>query len=193
VFELERLSDASRRVLENAQGHSRQLGHVWIGTEHLLLALVETPSGASAILAARGLTSAEVADSVEALVDEEHAADRAALASLSSDLDRVREAIEADQDVEWRTDDGRPERWWKRPRRNGSPILQLPFTRRAKKCLELAWREAIRLNQRTIQPEHILLGVLRDGNGLAAAVLSEHGIDSNGLRADLETSLRASA
>lgn len=56
---------------------------------------------------------------------------------------------------------------------NGSP----PFTPRAKKVLELSLREALQLNLRYIGTEHILLGLLREGNGVAAAVLVGLGVD----------------
>lgn len=194
MFELERLSDASGRVLRTAQTHSRRLGHVWIGTEHLLLALADTPSGASSILEARGLTAEHVEASIDGLIDDEHAADRVALAVLGIDLDRVREAIQSDLRPEApHVDDGRPARRWNRPRKNTGTARQIPFTPRAKKSFELAHREAIRLKQPLIHPEHILLGILRDGAGMAAAVLAENGISPDALRADLEASLRASA
>ena len=56
---------------------------------------------------------------------------------------------------------------------SGSP----PFTPRAKKVLELSLREALQLNHSYIGTEHILLGLLREGNGVAAAVLVGLGVD----------------
>ncbi len=52
----------------------------------------------------------------------------------------------------------------------GSP-RHMPFTPRAKKILELSLREAIQLGQRHIGTEHILLGLIREGEGVAAQVL----------------------
>jgi hypothetical protein len=57
-----------------------------------------------------------------------------------------------------------------------------PFTGRARKVLELALREALVLKHNYIGTEHILLGLLREGNGLAARVLVEQGFDLDDLR-----------
>jgi hypothetical protein len=61
----------------------------------------------------------------------------------------------------------------------GSP----PFTPRAKKVLELALREALQLGHNYIGTEHILLGLVREGEGVAAQVLQSLGTDLGGLRA----------
>jgi ATP-dependent Clp protease ATP-binding subunit ClpC len=57
------------------------------------------------------------------------------------------------------------------------PAGHIPFTPRAKKVLELSLREARRLDDRFIGSEHILLGLLREANGVGAQVLTERGID----------------
>ena len=54
-----------------------------------------------------------------------------------------------------------------------SPTGSPPFTPRAKKVLELSLREALQLNHSYIGTEHILLGLVREGNGVAATVLVE--------------------
>lgn len=51
-----------------------------------------------------------------------------------------------------------------------------PFTPRSKKVLELSLREALARNDNAIRPEHLLLGILREGEGVAATVLAEAGI-----------------
>jgi ATP-dependent Clp protease ATP-binding subunit ClpA len=51
----------------------------------------------------------------------------------------------------------------------------IPFTPRAKKVLELSLREAIRLGNNYIGPEHILLGLIREGEGVAAQILARLG------------------
>jgi ATP-dependent Clp protease ATP-binding subunit ClpA len=51
----------------------------------------------------------------------------------------------------------------------------IPFTPRAKKTLELALREALQLRHNYIGTEHILLGLIREGDGVAAKILKEHG------------------
>jgi hypothetical protein len=59
---------------------------------------------------------------------------------------------------------------------------QIPFTPRAKKVLELALREAQRLGDNHIDTEHILLGLARENDGVAARVLLENGVDAETLR-----------
>ncbi len=53
----------------------------------------------------------------------------------------------------------------------------IPFTPRAKKTLELALREALQLHHNYIGTEHILLGVIREGDGVGAQVLKQHSAD----------------
>jgi ATP-dependent Clp protease ATP-binding subunit ClpA len=55
-----------------------------------------------------------------------------------------------------------------------APAGHIPFTPRAKKTLELALREALSLNHNYIGSEHILLGLIREGEGVAAQILREH-------------------
>jgi len=57
------------------------------------------------------------------------------------------------------------------------PTGHIPFTPRAKKVLELALREALQLGHNSIGTEHILLGILREGEGVAAQVLAGFGAD----------------
>jgi ATP-dependent Clp protease ATP-binding subunit ClpA len=58
-------------------------------------------------------------------------------------------------------------------RGKASPGGHIPFTPRAKKVLELALREALQLKHNYIGTEHILLGLLREGEGMAAQILAE--------------------
>jgi ATP-dependent Clp protease ATP-binding subunit ClpA len=56
-----------------------------------------------------------------------------------------------------------------------APSGHIPFTPRAKKTLELALREALQLSHNYIGTEHVLLGLMREGEGVAAQVLRQHG------------------
>ena len=58
----------------------------------------------------------------------------------------------------------------------------IPFTPRAKKVLELALREGLSLGHNYIGAEHLLLGILREGNGVAANILAGCGVDPSELR-----------
>ncbi len=63
-----------------------------------------------------------------------------------------------------------------------APVGHIPFTPRAKKMLELSLREARQLGHNYIGTEHILLGLIREGEGVAAQVLQKLGADLNGVR-----------
>ena len=60
-----------------------------------------------------------------------------------------------------------------------APSGHIPFTPRAKKVLELSLRESLQLGHGYIGTEHILLGLLREGDGVAAQVLVRLGADLN--------------
>jgi ATP-dependent Clp protease ATP-binding subunit ClpA len=60
---------------------------------------------------------------------------------------------------------------------NRKPPGHIPFTPRAKKVLELSLREAIGLGHDHIGSEHILLGLIREGEGMAVQVLQRKGIE----------------
>jgi ATP-dependent Clp protease ATP-binding subunit ClpC len=64
-----------------------------------------------------------------------------------------------------------------------APSGHIPFTQRAKKVLELALREALQLNHNYIGTEHIVLALVREGEGVAAQVLTSHIEDLRQLRA----------
>src|SRR5258707_14300417 len=63
-----------------------------------------------------------------------------------------------------------------------APSGHIPFTPRAKKVLELSLREALQLGHDYIGTEHILLGLIREGEGVAAQVLVRLGADLNWVR-----------
>jgi hypothetical protein len=79
------------------------------------------------------------------------------------------------------------------PRGKGTPKGHIPFTPRAKKVLELSLREAVRLSHNYIGTEHILLGLLREGEGLAAKVLTEAGLDLADVRREVVSVLAVMA
>jgi ATP-dependent Clp protease ATP-binding subunit ClpA len=62
---------------------------------------------------------------------------------------------------------------------------QIPFTPRAKKVLELSLREALTLGNNHIGPEHILLGIAREGGGLAAQILLDFGASPRAVAGDV--------
>jgi ATP-dependent Clp protease ATP-binding subunit ClpC len=66
-----------------------------------------------------------------------------------------------------------------------APSGHIPFTPRAKKVLELGLRESLQLGHNHIGTEHILLGLLREGEGVAAQVMVRLGADLNRVRREV--------
>jgi ATP-dependent Clp protease ATP-binding subunit ClpC len=62
---------------------------------------------------------------------------------------------------------------------------QIPFTPRSKKVLDLALREAIALGHKHIGPEHVLLGLARENDGVACEILLREGVDSEQVRREV--------
>jgi ATP-dependent Clp protease ATP-binding subunit ClpC len=99
------------------------------------------------------------------LTDEGEGVAAKALESLGISLAAVRQQVEAIT--------GRGQQ---------APSGHIPFTSRAKKVLDLSLREAAQMGQHYIGTEHILLGLVREGDGVAAQVLVRLGVDLNRVR-----------
>jgi len=202
----ERFTEEARRAVVGAQAEARGLGHRWIGTEHLLLAVLgDDGSPVAAALRGVGLT----ADTVRAEVRRQLGPvdDSAALAGIGIDLDEVRRRVE-DRFGPGALDDQLPTgpeaRWPTRQLRrvcrghHGSPACRLPapgpghipFTRRAKRALELALREAMTAKSRDIRAAHLVLGLMRE-DGLAARAVSGLGVSPDTVRRTVQQLDRA--
>ncbi|MDY6358120.1 MAG: ATP-dependent Clp protease ATP-binding subunit [Cyanobacteriota bacterium] len=70
-------------------------------------------------------------------------------------------------------------------RGSGFVAVEIPFTPRAKRVLELSWDEARQLGHNYIGTEHLLLGLIREGEGVAARVLENMGVDLNKVRSNV--------
>ncbi len=70
-------------------------------------------------------------------------------------------------------------------RGSGFVAVEIPFTPRAKRVLELSWDEARQLGHNYIGTEHLLLGLIREGEGVAARVLEKLGVDLNKIRSNV--------
>jgi ATP-dependent Clp protease ATP-binding subunit ClpA len=204
----ERFTAGARAAVVAAQEEARAFGHPYIGTEHTLIALLAEDDGRlAAVFEGTGVTADFVRDEVRRRIStpfepdlsftEADAEDAAALKAIGIDLGAVRAAIEANFGT-GALHLPRPAAKKKRglfalfSAGDDSP-RHVPFTRRNKKVLELSLREAIRLRQNFIAPEHILLGLLREGEGLAALILADKGVDFDKLTEDLTTSLKGRA
>jgi ATP-dependent Clp protease ATP-binding subunit ClpA len=207
----ERFTTAARGVVIDAQHQARRLNHHYVGTEHLLLALLRPDSGVPyELLTHAGLDTTAVEASIERLgaagtqpetsniaLGED---DAEALRAIGIDLEAIRAKIEETFGPgALQTPAPAPQRGLFRRRRRagrlGGPLpgRHLPFTARARKTLALSLREAIALTHKSIGTEHVLLGLLREGDGLASAVIQEAGIDPVDLRRRTVASLKTAA
>ncbi len=137
----EKFTDKARKVLVLAQDEARGLHQPYVGTEHLLLGLIQEKEG----LAAQAL------DRLEVRYDDVVGAIRQTV------------AIDADADVSG----------------------HLSFTPRVKRVLENALREAMQMGQSYISTEHLLLGIVREGEGTALDVLARLGKSGDDVRGAL--------
>jgi ATP-dependent Clp protease ATP-binding subunit ClpA len=171
----ERFTDEARRALVLGQEEAAALHHGWIGTEHLLLGVLRADGGGAELLKAFGVELAPVREDVVGIIGRgEEDIDRDALATLGIDLDAVRERVEKAFGPGALSRGGRG---------CGSTLGQVPFTPRAKKALELTLREAIALGGRDLRSEHLVLGLLREGDGVAAQILRGRGVALDAVRA----------
>jgi ATPases with chaperone activity, ATP-binding subunit len=173
----ERFTRQARQVVTDAQAQARGLGHDYIGTEHLLLAMLAAPETTSGrVLTRHGLTREAAVETVRRLLKEGQALDAELLGEIGIDLNAVREKVEAAFG---------PGALDRPARRRRSALGHVPFTGRAKKVLELALREAIALKHNHIGDGHILLGLLRERDGIGARVIAEAALDSAALRREI--------
>jgi ATP-dependent Clp protease ATP-binding subunit ClpA len=177
----ERFTRPARESVIQAQGAARRLGDDWIGVEHLLLGLLAEREGVAATtLAEFGVTTEGVERELAAIrgVGRLGPAEAEALRSIGIDLEAIRRRIEASFGP------GALDRG--APRRRG----HLPFTKPAKKAIELGLREAIALKHKEIGTEHLLLGLTRAPDEPATAVLRALQAPPEAIRANLLARLR---
>jgi ATP-dependent Clp protease ATP-binding subunit ClpA len=171
----ERFSPSARATVVAARSEARRLRHQYVGTEHLLLGLVDAAREdgahgapttiAATVLSASGLNAVYIRSQIIRLVgdgayglgDDE----ASALHSIGIDLDAVRSRLE-ESFGEGVLDRPGPE----------PTASRMPFTARAKRALGLSVREARQLGSGSLEPEHILLGLIREGAGVAAMILT---------------------
>ncbi len=137
----DRFTDRAKKVMTLARQEATRFNHEYIGTEHILLGLVQEGSGVAATV----------------------------LRNLGVDLDKIR------QEVENMVKQGPPT----------TTMGQLPFTPRAKKVLELSMEEASSLGHNYVGTEHLLLGLIRENEGIAAQVLMNLGVKLDSVREEV--------
>lgn len=172
----ERFTRQARAAVTDAQIVARGLHSPAIDSRHVVIALAEADGSAARALRSSGLAPGAIASTVRRQITAD-GLDAEALASLGIDLDTVR----ANADATF--GDGALDR----ATRQRGPRAHIPFSRDAKKSLELALREAVRLHSKDIDENHLLLGILRDGRTPGARALSDAGADTPTLRTALES------
>ncbi len=131
----------AEKALEYAQEVAMELGHNYIGTEHLLYGLVEEGTGvASKVLQNQGLTSESVKQAIEEIVG-------------------VGEEIEDSNEIS--------------------------FTPRTKRVIENAFLEARRLGTEYIGTEHLLIGIMKEGDCVATRIMLEEDVNPQSLYNEL--------
>ena len=164
----------AERYLVAGADEARRLGHGYVGTEHVLLALTRNPEGsASRILDQLGVTHRDIANCSFLAGVWAPRIDRDALATLGIDLEAVRERLDESF---------------------GHGALEqtragmLEPTRSAIGCvaprLEIALAQAVDYaGQQPIRDEHVLLGMLRVPDSLATRALAELGVSLEAVQA----------
>jgi ATP-dependent Clp protease ATP-binding subunit ClpA len=168
----ERFTKEARAAVTGAQQVARDTSSRSIDTRHLLVALIESPGPAQRALRDTGADVATLAAEARADV-RAGGLDADALAGIGIDLDAVRRQADAVFGPDALERAGR------------KPAGHIPFSADAKKSLELALREAIRLRQKSIHSGHLLLGILR-AQSPGRTLLQRAGVDTDALRAALE-------
>jgi ATP-dependent Clp protease ATP-binding subunit ClpA len=193
---LERFTTSARTAVIQAKREALALRHNRIGTEHLLLAMLAGTDGfAAGVLRDIGVSYERIRAAVERVTKPGglSAADAAALEAIGIDLDAVRAKLEESFGPGALTPaEPPPRRGLFRRSDHGRPA-RFPLSPRGRKVMGLALREAVRLKQPFIGTEHILLAILRDGGGIAVAVLRGEGVDLADLRARTEAATAAAA
>lgn len=146
IHMMQRFTDDAQRVLSFAQEAALELGHDYVGTEHVLIGLIKVKNG----VAAKALN--ELGLSAETIIED------------------VEEHIG-------------------RGNKKASSVYMTP---RVKHVLELAVEVANHMNHNYVGTEHILLGLLSDGSGVAVGILRNHNIRANDIVDTIRTILGSS-
>lgn len=152
-----RFANEARRCVVAAVEEAMMLGHDSVGDEDLLLGILRADDGIGAeALTSLGVTLGGARAQSEEMFSE-------ALSSIGISLEDIRR--EAGDAFDIRVPQGR----------------RLPFSPLAKKSLERALGESVRLRDGRIGTEHILLGILRNEEGLAVRMLARMGVSPGAL------------
>jgi hypothetical protein len=178
----DRLSEQAREVMRLALAESGQLGHGYVGDEHVLLGLLrEQASQASSLLRGHGLDLASARAELQrlsaaGLMPRSRADDAGALRAVGIDVEAVRQRLVTAFGAEAvgaavRRASRRP--WWRGGGRRRTPLCGPPFF--AKRAMYLASCHAESREAAAVTPEHLLHGVLQDLEDPYGAQLGRRG------------------
>jgi ATP-dependent Clp protease ATP-binding subunit ClpA len=183
----ERFTADAREVVVGAQVEARALGHGWIGTEHVLLGALGTPAAPGvAALGRLGVTPDSVRGAIREIVGGRETLgsdDADALRTLGIDLDAVRRQVEAAFGPGALDSPGGSKRRGRFRKRCDEGPGRVAFTRKAKRSLVEALREAQARGDHEIRVEYLLLGTLGVPEGLAVELLGRLGVSPDTARA----------
>ena len=137
-------TEKARMAIQNAHDIACELGHAYIGSEHLLLGILTEGSGVGAKILENAGAKKEVL------------------------VKRIEEVMGRNMPLSKNTD--------------------LALTPRSKRILEIAAMEARNMGHNYIGTEHILIGIIKDGDGVGANVLASAGVDFNNIYNDIISS-----
>jgi ATP-dependent Clp protease ATP-binding subunit ClpA len=158
----------AKKVIEYSMEEARNLNHNYVGTEHILLGLLREEEGVAAqVLMNLGLKCADVRSEVLSVLGRD-----------ANTADRIRPggAVPLAGPREREAAASNPSGY----------SLYSRFSERARKAMQLAYREAARLGHEYIGTEHILLALIALGHGTAINLLKRHNIDLPSLRSHVE-------
>ncbi|MBU5678168.1 ATP-dependent Clp protease ATP-binding subunit [Alkaliphilus sp. MSJ-5] len=134
-----RFTERAQRVITLSQQVAQQLGHSYVGTEHLLLAIIK----------------------------EEESIAAKALKNLGIEIESIQQIVVNAIGV------------------GNKPVELLGYTPRTKKVFELSVAEARNLNHNYVGTEHLLLGLIKEGDGIASQILIQLGVNLQNVREEV--------
>ena len=191
------LDPAAQRLFDEAQREARQLGHRYLGTEHLLLALADEDSFTGRLLGAHDCRPEQIRAEIVSIIGRGNPHDPTSdtlLATLGIDIGEVRRRVESTFGAEAmsraalatrpRRRRWRASRWW--PNCDvGRPCASalvggtwFGIAPRLKRVLEIAVRRA---GPRMATPTDLLLATLEEGQGVACQILTRRNVDLTAL------------
>ncbi len=165
------LTPPAKQTVDQAIVEARSFNHNYIGTEHLLLSLLNAKEGTALdVLENLGIALETIREQVIAVINQPGYA--------GSSLNSTSEPVVPTQGEFAATEH-------REAAATASDRFE-KFTERARKVLTLAQEEAQRFNHNYIGTEHLLLGLVREGDGVAARVLHSMGVELHKVRSGVE-------